>query len=142
MLADATNLGPNGWPARPGITAHQIGRMRTFMSDPRQIVPRKHASPMNTPGIRIREYGTEQPRRPMAHSSARATEPPNVATSICITAVSPDQNSSAIFPIRMATLAFSPSVRPNMLRALFVSGPVNNTRLLRLIEQEIPKLVA
>ncbi|MET4484321.1 hypothetical protein ABIB66_008893 [Bradyrhizobium sp. F1.13.3] len=26
------------------------------MSDPRQIVPRKHASPMNTPGIRIREY--------------------------------------------------------------------------------------
>ncbi|WP_235940478.1 Tn3 family transposase [Bradyrhizobium hipponense] len=30
--------------------------MRTFMSDPRQIVPRKHASPMNTPGIRIREY--------------------------------------------------------------------------------------
>lgn len=88
VLADGTNLGPKRMAgASKGISAHQIGWMRTF-----------HArSEMLTHAIRIRCSGeTEQPPHPMGNSSGPATEPPNAATSICIMAANRDPNSTAI----------------------------------------------
>ncbi len=52
------HLGPKRMAgASKGISAHQIGWMRTFHADRRPTAQRKRASPMSTPSIRIPAFG-------------------------------------------------------------------------------------
>jgi TnpA family transposase len=100
ILADATNLGPKRMAgASKGISAHQIGWMRTFHARSetyraaQACVTDAHT---HIPVTRIPACGaTERPRRPTDSSSVRATERQNAVTSICTMAANRDRNSTA-----------------------------------------------
>ena len=122
VLADGTNLGPKRMAgASKGISAHQIGWMRSFHARSETYrAAQACVTDTHTPAIRIRNSGATEPQHhPTVSSFAPATGPPSVATSISIMAVSPERNSTAGFPISMAITAFCRSVRRRAKRSMF-----------------------
>lgn len=82
VLADGTNLGPKRMAgASKGISAHQIGWMRSFHARSEPIEPRRPALPTRIRATHIRSSGeTERPLHPTGSSSEPATAPPDEVT--------------------------------------------------------------
>jgi hypothetical protein len=120
VLADATNLGPKRMAsASKGISAHQIGWMRTFHARSETYRAAQACITDAHTVTRIPVCGAmERPRRPTDSSSVRVTERQSVATSICTMAVSRDRNSTATCQTSMDTSASFPSARPRARRPM------------------------
>jgi hypothetical protein len=102
VLADATNLGPKRMAgASKGISAHQIGWMRTFHARSETYrAAQACITDVTHPASAFPPLGQWHERhRQMANSFVRATEPQSAATSICTTAANPGRYSIAIYQI-------------------------------------------
>ncbi|NSY99270.1 transposase [Agrobacterium tumefaciens] len=110
VLVDATNLGPKRMAgASKGRSAQQIGWMRTFHARSGHTTRLKLASPLRTPGIRIRAFwgnDTTSSSSPFFRASDRAAKRGDIS---CITVASADRNSIAICQIQYGYFSILPN---------------------------------